>query len=140
MPPTLNVDDPEELKAGLVVRLLVKLLTVMLGPAPVKLIDVGRVTENVLLGLPVTVNPAALPAPNVLRITLVPVRTPEGLITTVPADVVGATVPKLRSAVLVNVIGAMMTTVALALTDAANAVEPNTHVAAKIVSLNIIYP
>jgi hypothetical protein len=107
----LNVPVPE--------GLLVNAFTVILVPGPVKVVELGKVTAKVELALPVKLKAAALPVAVEDKVTLVPVLLPAALITTVPAEVEGATLPKTKSAVLVTVTGATIVTLLLAVAVAA---------------------
>lgn len=107
----MNVPVPE--------GLLVKAFTVILVPGPVKVVELGKVTAKVELALPVKLKAAALPVVVEDNVTLVPVLLPAALITTVPAEAEGATLPKTKSAVLVTVTGAIIVTLLFAVAVAA---------------------
>ena len=117
--PTVKVAAPLPLNVPVLDGELVKVFTVILVPGPVKVVELGKVTEKVELAFPAKLNEAALPVAVEERVTFVPVLDPAALITTVPAVAVGATVPNTKSAVLVIVTGARMVTLALAVAVAA---------------------
>ncbi len=114
--------EPLPLNVPVEEGLLVKALSVIAVPGPVKLALLGKVIEKVELALPVRLN-LAVPPVEVLDNTAPPVteRAPAVLITTVPAVAPALTVPKARSAVLVIVTGARIVTVLLAVALAARA-------------------
>jgi hypothetical protein len=117
--PTVKVAVPLPLNVPVLDGELVKAFTVILLPGPVKVVELGRVTEKVELAFPDKLNAAALPVAVEESVTFVPVLAPAALITTVPALVVGATAPNTKSAVLVIVTGARMVTLAFAVAVAA---------------------
>jgi hypothetical protein len=111
VPPLLKVPVPE--------GVLVKAFTVILVPGPVKVVELGKVTAKVELALPDKLKPAAFPVAVEDNVTFVPVLLPAALMTTVPADVVGATLPNTKSAVFVIVTGAIIVTLLFAVAVAA---------------------